>query len=43
MTGDDAYILLTALLGEGDDLDKFVHSFDYKYATAQDIAGLIKT
>lgn len=43
MTGDDAYILLTALLGEGDDLDKFVRSFDYEYATAQDISGLIKT
>lgn len=43
MTGDDAYVLLTALLGDGDDLDEFVRSFDYEYATAQDIAGLVKT
>jgi len=43
MTGDDAYTLLVALLGDGDDLNEFVRSFDYEYATAQDIAGLVKT
>lgn len=43
MTGDDAYTLLVAILGDDDGLDEFIRSFDYEYATASDVAGLIKT
>lgn len=40
MTGDDAYQILCALAG--DDSDEFVRLFDYDFATAGDLAALIK-
>lgn len=43
MTGDEAYVLLVALLDDGDDLNQFVRSFDVDEATAPDVAALIKT
>lgn len=41
MTGDDAYMILCALAG--DDSEEFVRLFDVDFATAGDLAGLIKT
>ena len=41
MTGDDAFTILCALAG--DDSDEFVNLFDVDFATAGDLAGLIKT